>query len=152
MLKNPGMDILVFRKGIPSTALKNKGRNMLLILQKIITCEGRFGTMYVYHIRLMMNLLDDEINLPFFLLNSLKRMASNVQKILQLLESTLYHHGLIKILIEFHLKKVGDSWDEFLLRNHFEEPEETLSKEEPVRRSRRGKIVKYIEIKPDTST
>lgn len=80
MLKKLGMDILVFRKGIPSTTLKNKWRNVLLILQKFITCEGRFGTMYVYHIRLMMNFLEDEINLPFFLLNSLKRMASNVQK------------------------------------------------------------------------
>ena len=50
------------------------------------------------------------------------------------------------------MKKVGDSWDEFLLRNHFEEQEETLSKEEPVRRSRRGKMVKTVEIKPDAST
>ena len=58
MLKTPGMDISVFKKGIPSSALKNKWRNMLLILQKIITCEGRFGTLYVYNIRLMMHFLD----------------------------------------------------------------------------------------------
>ena len=58
MLKTLGMDILVFKKGIPSSALKNKWRNMLLILQKFITCEGRFGTLYVFHIRLMMNFLD----------------------------------------------------------------------------------------------
>ena len=67
MLKTPGMDIFVFKKGIPSSTLKNKWRNMLLILQKFITCEGRFGTLYVYHIRLMMNFLDEEINLSFFL-------------------------------------------------------------------------------------
>ena len=119
---------------------------MLLILQKFITCEGRFGTLYVYHIRLMMNFLDEEINLPFFLLNSLKMMASNVQKRIQFLETTLYHHGLVKNLIEHHFKKVGDSWDEFLLRNHFEEPKETLSEEKPVRRSKRGKVAKYVEI------
>ena len=58
ILKTPGMDISVFKKGIPSSALKNKWRNMLLILQKFITCEGRFGTLYVYHIRLMMHFLD----------------------------------------------------------------------------------------------
>ena len=42
ILKSPGMDVTVFKKGIPSSALKNKWRNILLILQKIITCEGRY--------------------------------------------------------------------------------------------------------------
>ena len=32
ILKNPGMDVSVFRKGIPSSALKSKWRNMLLNL------------------------------------------------------------------------------------------------------------------------
>jgi len=50
ILKYLGMDTLVFRKGIPISALKNKWSSMLLILQKFITCEGRFGSMYVYHI------------------------------------------------------------------------------------------------------
>ena len=68
MLKTPGMDVSIFKKGIPSSALKNKWRNMLLILKKFITGEGRFGTLYIYHIRLMMHFLDEEINLPFFLL------------------------------------------------------------------------------------
>ena len=81
---------------------------MLLILQKIITCEGRFGTFYVYHIRLMMHFLEEEFNLPFFLLHSLKKMASSVQKRVKFLETTLYHHGLVKILIEYHLRKMGE--------------------------------------------
>ena len=151
MLKTPGMDILVFKKGIPSSALKNMWQNMLLILQNFITCERRFGTLYVYHIRLMMHFLDEEINLPFFLLHSLKRMAFNVQKRVQFLETTLYYHGLVKILIEHHLRKVGDNWDDFLLRNHFEEPKETLSEGKLARRSRRGKISKSVEIKTGKS-
>ena len=66
--------------------------------------------MYVYHIRLLMIFLEEgEINLPFFLLNSLKRMTSNVQKRVQFLETTLYHHGLVKILIEFYIRSIGDS-------------------------------------------
>lgn len=32
LLKNPSMDTTVFRKGIPSSALKSKWRNFLLIL------------------------------------------------------------------------------------------------------------------------
>jgi len=54
ILINPGMDVTIFRKGIPISTLKNKLGNMLLILQKFITCEGRFGFMYVYHICLLM--------------------------------------------------------------------------------------------------
>ena len=84
------MDVTVFRKGIPISTLKNKWRSMLLILQKFITCEGRFGCMYVYHLRLLMNFLENgDINLPFFLLNSLTRMYSNVQKKIESLETTM---------------------------------------------------------------
>lgn len=111
------MDVIVFRKGIPISALKNKWGNMLLILQKFITCEGRFGFMYVYHIRLLMIFLENQtINLPFFLLNNLRRMDTNVQKKIKSIETTMYHHGLVKILVEFHLKSVGDTWEDFLVR------------------------------------
>lgn len=37
-LKNPSMDTIVFRKGIPSFSLKSKWRNLLLVLQKFVTC------------------------------------------------------------------------------------------------------------------
>lgn len=104
IIKNPGMDVKVFRKGIPISTLKNKWSSMLLILQKFITCEGRFGSMYVYHIRLLMNFIENgNLNLPFFLLNSLGRMETNVQNKVESIETTLYHHGLVKILVEFFI-------------------------------------------------
>ena len=53
-------------------------------------------------------------------------MASNVQKRIQFIDTTMCHHGLIKILIEFHLKSIGDTWDNFLIRNHFQEAPESL--------------------------
>ena len=81
--------------------------------------------MYVYHILLLINFLEDsEINLPFFLLNGLKIMSTNVQKRIQFIDNTMHHHGLIKIFLEFHLKSVGDSWENFLIRNHFQEASE----------------------------
>lgn len=40
-------------------------------------------------------------------------------------EPHLYHHGLVKILIEKQLKKKKDTWEQFLIRNFFEEPQET---------------------------
>jgi len=121
MLNNPGMHVSMFRKGIPISTLKNKWRSMLLILQKFITCEGRFRCMYVYHIHLLMNFLENgNVNLPFFLLNSLRRMASNVQKKIEFIDTTMYHHRLVKILVEFHFKRIGDTWENFLIRNYFQ--------------------------------
>lgn len=121
-LKIPNMDTTVFKKGIPSTTLKRKWRNLFLILKKFVTCEGRFGYMYFYHVRMMMHFLEDhQMNLPYFLLNSLKKLSTNVQKRIQFIENTMYHHGLIKKLVEFHLRSIGDNLESFLVRNHFEE-------------------------------
>lgn len=140
ILRNLGMNVTIFRKGIPISALKNKWSNMLLILQKFSTCEGRFGFMYVYHICLLMIFLENlTINLPFFLLNSLRRMATHVQKKIESIETTMYYHGLVKILVEFHLKSVGDTWEDFLVIIFFQDTPES-PEESHVKKSRRRKI------------
>lgn len=150
--KNLGMDISVFRKRIPISALKNKWSGMLLILQKFITCEGRFGSTYVYQIRLLMNFLENgTLNLPFFLLNSLRRMATNVQSKVESIETTLYHHGLVRILVEFHLRTVGDTWDYFLENNFFHEALD-FSEGSHAKRSRIKKTNLTIQNTPKTST
>jgi len=152
ILRNLGMDVTVSRKEIPISALKNKWVNMSLILQKFITCEGQFGFMYVYHIHLLMNFLENgTINLPFFLLNSLRRMATNVQKKIESIETTMYHHGLVKILVEFHLKSIGDTWEDFLVRNFFQDAPKT-PEESHVKKSRRRKININIQNKSGTSS
>ena len=121
-LKNSGMDTTIFKKGIPSTTLKGKWRNFLLIIQKFITCEGRFGCIFFYHVRLLMNFLEgSEINLPYFLLHSLRKIAGTVQKRIQFIDNKMYHHGFTKMLIEFHLKNSRDTWENFLIQNHFKE-------------------------------
>ena len=89
-----------------------------------------------------MHFLEEEINLPFFLLQSLKKMASSVQRRVQFLETTLYHHGLVKILIEHHLSKIRDNWDNFLARNHFEEPTEPSPEHKLTKRSRKWRASK----------
>ena len=35
------------------------------------------------------------------------------------LDSSLFHHGLIKILLFHHLKTLGDDWNGFLAQNGF---------------------------------
>ena len=82
--------------------------------------------MYMYHTRLLMNFLENQtINLPYFLLNSLKKMSITVQKNLEDIEPHLYHHGLVKILIEKQLKENKDTREQFLVRNFFQDPPKT---------------------------
>ena len=120
ILCNLDMDITIFKRGIPVSALEEKWTSLLSIIHKFITCEGQFGSMYMYHIRLLMNFLENQtINLPYFLLNSLKKMSITIQKNLDDIEPHLYHHGLVKILIEKQLKERKDTWEQFLIRNFF---------------------------------
>jgi hypothetical protein len=39
------------------------------------------------------------------------------------LQSSLFHHGLIQILMVSHFSKVGDNWENFMYRNSFTLPE-----------------------------
>ena len=57
-LREPGMDISIFKKGIMVTKLKQKWRNLLLVIHKFLICEGRFRTIFFYHARLMMHFID----------------------------------------------------------------------------------------------
>ena len=41
----------------------------------------------------------------------------------QKVDSSLFHHGLIKIIIVYHLSLHGDSWRDFIARNGFEDTE-----------------------------
>jgi hypothetical protein len=34
-------------------------------------------------------------------------------------ESNIFHHGLIQVLVNAQLLKIGDSWKSFLVRNGF---------------------------------
>ena len=89
---------------------------------------------------------ENEMNLPYFLLNSLKKMSGNVQKRIQFIENTMYHLGLVKILVEFHIQSIRDTWESFLVRNHFEE----VTNEQPAssRTQKKRKIETPLEQEP----
>jgi hypothetical protein len=93
---------------------------MLFVLQKFVTCEGRYGLVFYYHLRLLLHFFKGhELNMPFFLHNSLNKMKFTIQKSSHKLESSLYHYGLVKMLIMARLQQMGDTWDDFLQRNQF---------------------------------
>jgi hypothetical protein len=41
--------------------------------------------------------------------------------------SSLFHHGLIKILLISHLSQIGDNWESFLSRNGFSQADNTVN-------------------------
>ena len=65
-----------------------------------------------------MHFIGFQLNVPFYLLRSLYKMSKRYKR--QSVDSSLFHHGLIKILLIHHLSNVGDCWDGFLIRNGFD--------------------------------
>lgn len=62
-------------------------------------------------------------------------MAGNIQRKIQSIDNALYHHGLVKFLIESHMERKGDKWEDSLIRNHFKE----VGQEEPSNKTRKSR-------------
>ena len=91
------------------------------VIQKFLTCEGIFSVIYLYHIKLMQHLRGDcEINIPYFLLQSLSKMAKYVQKRTEDTTTSLFDCGLIKIILTHELEKQSLTWQQFVVHNEFE--------------------------------
>ena len=67
--------------------------------------------------------------MPYFLLQSLTKMSKTIQKQKSNEDKSLYHFGLIKILIEFELQGRGKTWKEFLISNQIKEDEQEQQQE-----------------------
>jgi hypothetical protein len=107
-------------KGMPISALKARWHDLLAVLKQFVTCEGRFGLVFLYHLRLLMVFMGFPLNMPYYLLRSLYKMGKRYRK--QRADSSLFHHGLIKILLVHQLELQSDNWDSFVVRNGFSNP------------------------------
>jgi hypothetical protein len=79
-------------------------------------CEGRYTIIFPYHTRLLLHFTGTPLNIPFFLLKSLKRMVVQVQRANEFWGS-LFHFGLVKILITYALSRKQETWDLFTTKN-----------------------------------
>jgi hypothetical protein len=67
------------RVGVPSQYLWDSFQNLLKVIRRYFTFEGRFDRVYPYHIRLLMHFKGkNPLNLPFFFHRSLKKMEDSV--------------------------------------------------------------------------
>jgi hypothetical protein len=51
-------------KGMPISTLKPRLNDLLVIVKKFVTCEGRYGLVFLYHLRLLMNFMGYPLNMP----------------------------------------------------------------------------------------
>ena len=97
----------------------------LEMIQNYVTCEGRYDRVLRCHLRFLMQLSGEKkMNLPYYLLKSIQKMISRVHDHQEHSVCSLFHQGLIKLLIKlliiFHLKKKGKTWEGFLFESGFD--------------------------------
>jgi hypothetical protein len=102
-------------EGTSRSWLEPQWAQLLAILQRYLTCEGRYTIVFPCHARLLLHFKGNPLNIPFFLLKSLKKMAEQVRKAKDF-RGSLFHFGLIKILIKFALSKKQETWDMFTIK------------------------------------
>ena len=91
--------------------MQDEWHNVLYMFQKYLTTEGRYVTTLNYHIRPLLHFEAElEMNFPYFLYKSLAKMSKMVQKHFGNPYNSLYHHELVKILIENELHLSKDNW------------------------------------------
>jgi hypothetical protein len=106
-------------KGVPRSHLVEDFDKMLKIIQRYFTCEGRFNMLYQYHIRLLLHFTDkDEMNIPFYLLRSMGKMSDRVQAKSKVVDTSVFHSRLIRMLVLEELNKRNIPWEQFIVSAH----------------------------------
>jgi hypothetical protein len=94
---------------------------MIRVIQRYFICEGRFNMVYEYHIILLLHFTGKEaMNLPFCLFRSIGKISNKVQAKSKQLDTSVFHSGLIKMLVMEEIKKTNIDWESFLTTSHFQ--------------------------------
>jgi hypothetical protein len=106
-------------KGWPTNMLKQRWHDLLMIIKQFITCEGRYGFILLFHLRLLMVFMGFELNVPHYLHRILFKMVKRYKH--SQADTSLFHFGLIKMIMVYELGLRRDNWVDFLSRNGFED-------------------------------
>jgi hypothetical protein len=68
-----------------------------------------------------MNFMGYPLNMLFYFWRSVYKMAKRFKR--EKADSSLFHHGLIRLILVHHLNLHGDSWQAFISRNGFVDSE-----------------------------
>lgn len=108
-------------KAVPRNYVKEHYALLLTCIQKYLTCEGRYNKVYSYHFKLLLHFTRKvSIDIPFYLFRSLSKMCDKVQLRKEDCETSLFHHGLIELLVLDGLQKIGRDWNSFIFMAGFQ--------------------------------
>ena len=112
-------------KGVHIQKFKPEWIEPIKILQSYITCEGRFAFVLKYHFRFLQHLGHEaKMNLPLFFFKSLQKISGRVKEHPDHTKQSVFHHGLIKLVISTVLQKKDKTWDYFLFCSGFQTEKE----------------------------
>ena len=76
------------------------------MIHNFITCDGKYDRILKFHLKILMHINGNtQVNLPFYLLKSLQKMIAKVQGHPHHTAHSVYHQGLIKLLILTQLQR-----------------------------------------------
>ncbi len=132
-------------KAIPRNYVKETYANLLFNIQHYFTCEGRYHKVYSYHLKLLLHFTGMiSLDLLFFLYRSITKMADKVQMKSQGHETSLFHHGLIKLIVLHELKGINREWSSFLLLCGFGGENQDTCTSPKVKETPTAKTNKYV--------
>ena len=95
-----------WKNGIDISKFKPMWETPLEMIHNYITCEGRYDRVLICHLHFLMHLSGDQkLNLNYYLLKSLQKMVARIYNHQEHTVPSLFHQGLIKLLIVFYLRK-----------------------------------------------
>jgi hypothetical protein len=106
-------------RGMPVSMLKPRWHDLLMLVKQFVTCEGRYGLVFLYNLRLLMIFIGYPLNMSFYFHRSLYKMSKRYKR--HKADNNLFHHGLIKLIVVYHLSLLGDTCKAFIARNGFED-------------------------------
>ena len=108
----------------PFRFLRSEYAPMMRLIMLYFTCEGRFSQVYSYHIRLLMHFTRVRVmNIPVFFYQNIEKMVSMMQRKSPTQQyKSLYHYGLIQLVVLHQLAQQGISWEYFISHELFTAP------------------------------
>jgi len=110
-----GGERIDWKNGVHVSKMKPGWRVPLEVIKNYITCDGRYDRILKCHLKLLMHINGNtQVNLSFYLLKSLQKMIAKVQGHPHHTARSVYHQGLIKLLILTQLQREKRTWESLL--------------------------------------
>jgi hypothetical protein len=101
---------------VPRSHLVEGFDKMLKVIQRYFTCEVRLNMIYQYHNSLLLHFTcKDLMNIPFYMFRSMGKMVDRVKSKSKVVDTIVFHYGLIKMLVMEELKKRNLTWEQFIV-------------------------------------